>query len=62
MSASTPGPAFGATFDDAALAEDLEHASEHGKPVLHCLAFGRRHPLRAAQPSVYEMAARRLDR
>jgi len=110
MSASRPGPAFGATFDDAALAEDLEHASapgravaldarrqfgaygvavallrpcldegrdgtrlprcvktylpapagdwgmvfevrlsKHGKPVLHCLAFGRRHPLR--QPS-----------
>jgi len=117
------GPAFGVTFDDGALAEDLAHASapgrivaldvrrkfaahgieaallrpcrdegrdgtrlpgcvktylpapvgdwgmvfegrldEHGQPFMHCLAFGRRHPLRAGQPSVYQLAARRLDR
>ncbi len=105
-------PAFGVTFDDAALAEDLAHtsapdgssrstpaassppmgsrspccalaamraATEHvcpgcvktylpapvgdwgmvfegrlnddGRPFMHCLAFGRRHPLRAASPA-----------
>lgn len=33
-----------------------------GRPFMHCLAFGRRHPLRVGQPSVYELAARRLDR
>jgi len=37
-------------------------ADEDGRPFMHCLAFGRRHPLRAGQPSVYELAARRLDR
>ena len=117
------GPAFGVTFDDAALAQDLAHASapgrvvaldarrqfaahgievallrpcrdegrdgtrlpgcvktylpapagdwgmvfegrlnEHGQPFMHCLAFGRRHPLRAGQPSVYQLAARRLKK
>ncbi|MGI8592846.1 MAG: hypothetical protein ACR2ML_00465 [Solirubrobacteraceae bacterium] len=115
------GPAFGVTFDDVALAEDLAHASapgrvvaldarrqfaahgvpapllrpcldegrdgtrlpgcvktylpvpagdwgmvfegrldEHGQPFMHCLAFGRRHPGRAGQPSVYLLADRRL--
>jgi hypothetical protein len=29
---------------------------------MHRLAFGRRHPLRAGQPSVYELAAERLER
>ena len=37
-------------------------ADEDGRPFMHCLAFGRRHPLRVGQPSVYELAARRLDR
>lgn len=117
-----PGPAFGVTFDDGALAEDLAHSGargrivaldarrqfaahgiavallrpcrdegrdgtrlpgcvktylpapvgdwgmvfegrldEHGQPFMHCLAFGRRHPLRAGQPSVYQVAAQRLE-
>jgi hypothetical protein len=93
-------PAFVVTFDDAALAEDLAHASAPGRVValdarrqfaahgievgvlrpcrdegrdgtrlsgcvktyLHCLAFGRRHPLRTGQSSVYELAAGRLKR
>jgi hypothetical protein len=37
-------------------------ADKDGRPFMHCLAFGRRHPLRVGQPSVYELAARRLDR
>ncbi len=117
-----PGAAFGVTFDDGTLAEDLAHASargrivaldarrqlaahgiavtllrpcrdeasdgtrlpgcvktylpapagdwgmvfegrldERGQPLLHCLAFGRRHPLRPGQFSVYQIAARRLE-
>lgn len=117
------GRAFGVTFDDAALAEDLAHTSapgrvvaldarrhfaahgievallrpchdegrdgtrlprcvktylpaplgdwgmvfearldKDGRPFMHCLAFGRRHPLRAGQRSVYQLAARRLER
>jgi hypothetical protein len=35
---------------------------EHGQPFMHCLAFGRRHPLRTGQPSVYELAPGRLKR
>ena len=31
-----------------------------GAPVLVCLAFGVRHPTRAWQPSVYQVADRRL--
>jgi hypothetical protein len=31
-----------------------------GTPVLVCLAFGLRHPARAWQPSVYQVAHRRL--
>jgi hypothetical protein len=31
-----------------------------GAPVLVCLAFGVRHPTRPWQPSVYEVADRRL--
>jgi hypothetical protein len=34
--------------------------NDRGEPFMHCLAFGRRHPRRATQPSVYEVAARRL--
>jgi hypothetical protein len=121
VTASGGGRRFGVTFDDADLAEDLEHASaagrivaldarrqfaihgipvallrpcvaeardgtrlpgcvktylpaplgdwgmvfqgrlsDRGQPFMHCLAFGRRHPLRATQPSVYDVAARRL--
>jgi hypothetical protein len=33
---------------------------EGGTPVLVFLAFGRRHPTRAWQPSVYQVAHRRL--
>lgn len=123
MAASTPGPTFTVTFDDAALAEDLAHTSAPGRavalharrqlaahgipaarlrpclsegrdgtqlpgcvktylpapagdwgmvfegrintdgqPFLHCLAFGRRHPARASQPSVYQLAHQRLQR
>jgi hypothetical protein len=36
-------------------------ADDKGAPVLVCLAFGRRHPLRPWQPSVYEVAHRRLN-
>jgi hypothetical protein len=32
-----------------------------GTPVLVCLAFGVRHPTRAWQPSVYQVAHRRLS-
>lgn len=35
---------------------------ERGQPFLQCLAFGRRHPRRAGEPSVYQLAAQRLDR
>lgn len=123
MAASTPGPTFTVTFDDAALAEDLAHTSAPGRavavdargqlaangipaallrpclsegrdgtqcpaasrptcphppatgawpfegrintdgqPFLHCLAFGRRHPARASEPSVYQLAHQRLRR
>lgn len=31
-----------------------------GAPMLICLAFGRRHPIKQWQPSVYEIADRRL--
>jgi hypothetical protein len=31
-----------------------------GRPVLVCLAFGVRHPIRPWQPSVYQVADRRL--
>jgi hypothetical protein len=34
--------------------------AEDGTPVLVCLAFGLRHPTRAWQPSVYQVADRRL--
>lgn len=34
---------------------------EHGRPFMHCLAFGGRRPLRATQPSVYQIAAQRLN-
>ena len=33
---------------------------DDGNPVLVCLAFGFRHPLRPWQPSVYQVAHRRL--
>ena|ERR1700686_2984767 len=33
---------------------------EHGHPFLACLAFGIRHPTRSWQPSVYQIADRRL--
>jgi hypothetical protein len=64
-------PAFVVTFDDdgahgvaVALlrpcgAEGRDGADEDGRPFMHCLAFGRRHPPRVGQPSVYELAARR---
>lgn len=35
---------------------------QRGRPLLHCLAFGRRHPRRPSQPSVYQVADRRLRR
>jgi hypothetical protein len=34
---------------------------ESGAPVLVCVAFGRRHPLHPWQPSVYQIAHRRLN-
>jgi hypothetical protein len=34
--------------------------NDRGEPFMHCLAFGRRHPLRSTQPSVYQVAARGL--
>lgn len=36
--------------------------SAAGRFELRCIAFGRRHPISAWQPSVYELAHRRLNR
>lgn len=63
-------------FDDDAFAEDVAHAGAAGRAVgererrrlerdgiasmLLCIAFGLRHPRAPWQPSVYQVAHRRL--